>query len=184
LCQCCCGSLSSIVISQEFFNHVILFIGGHVADVIASDQIDVWPGTSPGDHCLLISARLRNSVLSGGLQTSVKLQDNCDGVHVTRECNELAKLVSVRIDISLPLEVLVRFRGHEHSCHLCLLGQLFLNHLELFNVRSRGFGRVSSFSKGDQGVVGAIKGLLLHQPLDHLYYCPTLTSVLRKRVLL
>jgi hypothetical protein len=34
--------------------------------------------------------------------------------------------------------------------------------------------------EGDQGVVGVIKGLLLHQPLDHLYYCPTLTSVLRR----
>jgi hypothetical protein len=31
----CCGSHSSIAIGQEFLNHVILFIAGHMADVIA-----------------------------------------------------------------------------------------------------------------------------------------------------
>jgi hypothetical protein len=40
------------------------------------------------------------------------------------------------------------------------------------------------FLEGDQGVVGVIKGLLLRQPSDCLYYCPTLTSVLRESVLL
>jgi hypothetical protein len=38
--------------------------------------------------------------------------------------------------------------------------------------------------EGDQGVVGVIKGLLLRQLSDHLYYCPTLTSVLQESVLL
>jgi hypothetical protein len=33
--QRCCGSHSSIAISQEFLNHVVLFIGGHMADVMA-----------------------------------------------------------------------------------------------------------------------------------------------------
>jgi hypothetical protein len=31
----CCGSHSSIAIGQEFLDYVVLFIGGHMADVIA-----------------------------------------------------------------------------------------------------------------------------------------------------
>jgi hypothetical protein len=67
---------------------------------------------------------------------------------------------------------------------LRLLGQLFLNCLESFDVHSEGFDSVLSFLEGDQRVVGVIKGLLLHQLSDHLYYCPTLASVLKESILL
>jgi hypothetical protein len=64
-----------------------------------------------------ICARLCDFVLRGGLETSVKLENDCNGVSIDRECDELSKLISVCINISLPLEVSV---GFEHGGHLIL----------------------------------------------------------------
>jgi hypothetical protein len=68
----------------------------------------------------LICARLCDFVLSGGVETSEKPQDNCNGVHIARECNELSKLISVDINVLLLLEVLAGFEGHKHGGCLIL----------------------------------------------------------------
>jgi hypothetical protein len=66
-----------------------------------------------------ICARLCNFVLHSGLETLVKLENYCYG-GVAKECDKLSKLISVHVDVSLPLEVPVRFEGYECGGHLIL----------------------------------------------------------------
>jgi hypothetical protein len=67
-----------------------------------------------------ISARRSDIVLGGGMKTSVKLQDDCDVVHIARECNKLPELIGVCVNVSPPLEVVVKFEHHQSGGHLIL----------------------------------------------------------------
>jgi hypothetical protein len=68
----------------------------------------------------LIHARLSDFVLDGGVETSSKLEDDCNGVCVPREHYELPKLIDVGINVSLPLEIPIGLEGHERNGCLVL----------------------------------------------------------------
>jgi hypothetical protein len=67
-----------------------------------------------------VSSWLSNSVLSWHIETPVELENNCDGVHITRHVNKVLKLVDICLNVVPALEVPLSLQSHQCSCHFVL----------------------------------------------------------------